>query len=194
MNELLPGSIADERFQRLDRVAAARFAGIDLSRALVALIDQVEASALPALGWQFGAIDEAWRVATVPERRELLKRVMARRRKRGTPWAVRDAVEALGHDATVRERTSELQVRNGSVPYNGNFFHHSSPWCFWVVVTGVRGREVLQAVVDRWKRKATRAAVYFIADNDDAAYPVAYSVTADTHVRIFDPTFGLTFG
>jgi len=50
MNELLPNSIADERFKRLDRVAKARFDAIDRSRVLVMLLSEVEASALPHLG------------------------------------------------------------------------------------------------------------------------------------------------
>jgi hypothetical protein len=191
MSELLPGSIADERFQRLDRVAASRFDGIDLTALLVMLIDHVGASALPALGWQFGALDEAWQVATEAEKRELLKRVLARHRVRGTPWAVRDALAALGHDSVIVERP---QIRHdGHASHDGTFVYRSAmAFYFWAVVTGVRDRDVLRTVVDRWKRKSTRGEVYFVDDVRDASETLAYSV-APIEGRTFDETFDYTF-
>jgi hypothetical protein len=192
MAELLPNSIADERFRRLDAVAAARFQGIDQTRLLVYLVDHVEASALPALAWQFDAFGPDWDAANESERRALLKRVLARRRKRGTPWAVEDALRALGHDAEVVE--SLPLRRDGSFRYDGTFQHQQTPrFWFWVAVTGNRLREVLLSVVDKWKRKSTRAAVYFVGDISDAGDPFAYSVTPYTSLGAFDETFDLTF-
>jgi hypothetical protein len=191
MAELLPGSIADERFQRLDRVAAARFAGIDLTQLLVLLIDRVDASALPALGWQFGALDEAWQVASDAEKRELLKRVLARRRVRATPWAVRDALAALGHDSVIVERP---EIRHdGQARHDGTFVYRSAlPFYFWAVVTGVRDRDILRNVVNRWKRKSTRGEVYFVSYIGDALDVSAYSTTP--YVRVFSEQFSLAFG
>jgi len=190
MNELLPNSIADARFKLLDRVAAARFSGIDLSRVLVNLVDHVEASALPALGWAFGAFGEDWNAATTDERRALIRRVIARRRKRGTPWAIRDALQALGHEVVIREN---VRVRHdGTVRRDRTFEYgpHNTFW-FWVIVTGARSREAVESVVEAWKRKSTRFAVYFVPDIADALNTLKYS-TGDNGV--FDFTFDGTFG
>jgi len=193
MSDLLPSSIADERFRRLDAVAAARFQGIDQTRLLVYLVDHVEASALPSLAWQFDAFGPDWDAATTAERRELLKRVLARRRLRGTPWAVEDAIGALGHDVSVQESV-EL-VCDGSIRCDGTFDASggTAKFQFWTIVSGNRDRGVLRAVVDKWKRKATRSEVYFVADIEDADNPFAYATAPYTLLRTFEDTFDLTF-
>lgn len=195
MSELLPGSIADERFQRLDRVAAARFGGIDLTKLLVMLIDHVDASALPVLAWQFGALDEAWNLANETERRTLLKGTMVRRKRRGTAWAVRDALSALGYDSVVRENPALLH--NGRVRRDGTFdYAVKRRFHFWVILAGGNHtRAELRGVVERWKRKSTRFQVYFVATLATASDPATYSIApVATSGRTFDSTFDSTFG
>lgn len=163
MVDLLPGSVADERMVALERVAQTRLASIDLSVLLVALVDHVVPSALPALGWQFGALGPAWSAADEAGKRALLRRSLARRRKRGTAWAVQDALEASGFVAvSIIERP--VLLRDGTIRYDGTFQHGYRRAEFWVVVVGsdVSASEVSD-LVRAWKRCSAWEHVFFVS-------------------------------
>lgn len=77
----------------------ARLSALPIETPLVNLVDIVTASALPSLGRQFHIMgDEGWNYArTEAERRALLKNAIEMHRRKGTPWAVRTAIDtALG--------------------------------------------------------------------------------------------------
>lgn len=101
---LLPAGIRDERslalLSLLDRLDA-----LDLTRLLIYGIDGVEASALPHLGWQFHVMGaEGWELAVSEgQRRALIKRALELHRYKGTRWAVRQALDALGVSAEIIE-------------------------------------------------------------------------------------------
>jgi len=84
-------------------------------------------------------------------------------------------------------------LHDGSARYDGTFNHAGGAWWFWVIVDGARERAALEGTVERWKRKSTRAQVFFVSDILDAEEPFAYSTEAYTSLDIFDPTFDLTF-
>lgn len=192
MPELLPGSIADDRFRLLERVTETRFAGIDQSKVLVMLVDHVDASALDALAWQFGALDSAWRIANEAEKRELLKRILPRRKRRGTPWAIQDALDVLGHDSVIREHTH--RYHDGTIRRDGTFtYEPKNAFHFWVIALGDRPRADLQAVVDDWKRLSTRGEVFFVWDLADANVLLAYSVLPFGEWNYFDEVFDMVF-
>lgn len=98
---LLPPGIRDTRFRAflalLDRLDA-----IDLVPLLVYRIDSTPAAALYALAWQFGVVGLAgWDLAdTEAKRRDLIRRAIELHRRKGTPWAVAEALRALGYAAT----------------------------------------------------------------------------------------------
>lgn len=175
MADLLPGGIRDERFVALQSIAEARFAALDLTRLLVMNVDEVDASALPALAWEFGTFGESWRAAsTEAERRALLHRVLARRRRRGTPWAVLDALAAVGHvDACIVEDTTLLY--DGSIGYDGLFtYSDGSPFRFWVILNAATvtvSDAALFGLITQWKRLSARCdAIFFVTGTPSADF------------------------
>jgi phage tail P2-like protein len=107
---LLPPPVADERglafLEALDRLAE-----LDLTPLLVYRLESVPESALYALAWQLGVLGPAgWDLAeTAEQRRDLLRRAIQLHRRKGTPWAVRESLRALGYpDAAVVEETGLL--------------------------------------------------------------------------------------
>ena len=104
--ELLQPSLqGDGRMENLARLIA-RLSALPVSVSIVNLFDRVDASALASLAEQFHVMgDEGWNLAgTESARRALLKRAIELHRHKGTPWAVRTALEtALPTEATIRE-------------------------------------------------------------------------------------------
>ena len=101
---LLPPPLAgDERFQALGQLAA-RISDIDLSPLLVYLVDTVNASALPNLAEQLHILGEGWQFArNDAERRRMIKRAVELHRYKGTPFAVKSALELAGIDVGLVE-------------------------------------------------------------------------------------------
>ena len=110
----------DARMEALARLIA-RLSVLPTERPLVNLADTVAASALSALGEQFHIMgDEGWNYArTEAERRALIKKAVELHRHKGTPWAVRTAIDtALG---TVETRIEEWFAYGGE-PYRFRLF------------------------------------------------------------------------
>lgn len=137
---LIPPSIQDSRTvglaTLLDRQAAL---DLDLLRNLYDP-DLCPASALPLLALQFGVLDEAWVLAaTEAARRGLVKQALQLQKKRGTPWALKQALAAIGWPGmTLQERTSS--------------------WAHFKITQPLGGRQVppdeldrLLATIDAWK-------------------------------------------
>ncbi|EMW45209.1 phage tail protein I [Escherichia coli 2780750] len=107
MDKLLPPPplASDERFSILANIAAERFAQLDLTALMVYLIDQVDASALPALAEQFHVQGlEGWLFTTDErEKRELIKQAIELHKYKGTIWAVRRGLEILSLPGTISE-------------------------------------------------------------------------------------------
>jgi phage tail P2-like protein len=128
---LTPPSIADQR-----------------TLALVALLDRLDAlplgvlenlydpdlcheAALPLLAREFGVLDEAWTLAgTVAARRSLVRQALQLQMRRGTPWALKQALAAVGWPG--------MQI-----------VERSSHWAKFKVVQPLGGRAVPQAELDR---------------------------------------------
>jgi len=108
---LLPAGIDDERSRALLKLIG-RLDNLDLTTLLVYRIDDLPEDALSLLAWQFNILgDDGWDLATTPEeRRALIRRALDLHRHRGTPWAIREAVKALGYaDAEIVEETPETE-------------------------------------------------------------------------------------
>lgn len=105
-DELLQPSLqGDSRMESLARLIA-RLSALPVSVPIVNLFDRVDASALASLAEQFHVMgDEGWNLAgTESARRALLKRAIELHRHKGTPWAVRTALEtALPTEASIKE-------------------------------------------------------------------------------------------
>lgn len=118
---LQPSLRGDARMEALARLIA-RLSALPVTVPLVNLVDLVDASALASLGEQFHVMGtEGWNLAGTEEaRRALLKRAIELHRRKGTPWAVRNALETvLARDVRIREW----------------FQYAGAPYCFRVRVT-----------------------------------------------------------
>jgi len=76
----------------------AELARIDLSKLLVYLIDDVDASALPHLGAQFDCLGyKGFKLAQDETgQREIIKRAIELHRYKGTEWAIMEALKSIG--------------------------------------------------------------------------------------------------
>ena len=104
---LLPPPLATDLSMRALEAVQSRLSDIDLLPTLIYDFEHVIASALPHLGEQFHVTGaEGWRIAATEEqRRELLARAVALHRHKGTPWAIREALKAVGfNDLEIDER------------------------------------------------------------------------------------------
>ena len=89
-----------------DLLAKKRFGEMELDKLLVYIIDTVDASALPYLAEQFDVLGyKGMRLAATEEQqREVIKRAISLKRHKGTVWAVRESLKAIGYpDAKIVE-------------------------------------------------------------------------------------------
>ncbi len=82
-----------------------RLGALDLTPILVYRIDSVPAGALPLLGWQFDLLSPLWQLiapasfsaeSVTQAQRDLIKLAIPLHRARGTPYAIKTALTALG--------------------------------------------------------------------------------------------------
>lgn len=102
---LIPAGIDDDRSRALMRLIG-RLGDLDLTKLLIYRVDELQEDALYLLAWQFHILGaEGWDLAeTAAERRALIKRAIDLHRHTGTPWAIREAIKALGYaDAEIVE-------------------------------------------------------------------------------------------
>lgn len=104
--------------------AEAVLLGIDLSPLLMYFIDTASAEALPYLAAQFNVLGfKGWAIAeTESEQRELLKRALELNKYKGTPWAIKEALKAVGF--------GEAELQEGgtgySPTYNSEYTHDAT--------------------------------------------------------------------
>lgn len=82
-----------------DLLVKKRFTDLELDKILVYLIDSVDASLLPLLAEQFDVLGyKGLRLATnEQEERQIIKRAIELKRFRGTLWAVKESLKAVGY-------------------------------------------------------------------------------------------------
>lgn len=106
-NTVLADSVAFvPHLQAFDLLIRKRFNEFELDKLLVYLIDTVPAEAIPFLAEQFDVLGyKGFRLAKNElEQREIIKRAIELHRFKGTLWAVKEALKAIGFgDAVVEE-------------------------------------------------------------------------------------------
>lgn len=115
---LIPDGIRDASTEALNELID-RLGTIDLTPLLIYLIDNVTATALPHLAEQFHVTGlEGWELAeTEEEKRSLIKRAIELHRYKGTPWAVKEAIKAVGY------YNAEIIERLPYVKYDGQHYY-----------------------------------------------------------------------
>lgn len=107
---ILPDSVAIYNdIAAMDKAIALYLQTIPLGEILVYMIDEVDARALPILAEQFDVLGyKGMRLAlTEADKRALIKKAIELHRYKGSVWAVREAMKAIGFtDATISEGVS----------------------------------------------------------------------------------------
>lgn len=133
---IIASAIANvEHLAAFDLVAAKRFSNIQLDKLLIYIIDTVDASALPYLAVQFDVLGfKGMRLATTEaQQRQVIKRAIEIKRYAGTPWAVKEALRAIGYpDAVLIENA-------GTGPYG---------WAQFRIELNVGDNEISAAKLD----------------------------------------------
>lgn len=176
---LIPAGIDDARTRALMRLIG-RQGDLDLTKLLIYRVDELQEDALYLLAWQFHILGvEGWDLADTPaERRALIKRAIDLHRHTGTPWAIREAIKALGYaDAEIIEGLPVAlydgeQNHSAAETYGGGI-----RWAMFRVLLdlgedkGVSATRIAQlvALINVWKNVRSHLVdIGFRADTSDA--------------------------
>lgn len=118
----------------MDTMSQNAFAAIDLSVALVYVIDVAPVEALNALAVQLDVLGwRGWLFADTEEKkRDLLKKAITLHKKKGTPWAIREALKSVGYlGADIIPQAGV--VHDGSIDYDGSETYSGGYWANFLV-------------------------------------------------------------
>jgi len=120
---------------------------IDLSPVMIYLIDIVNVNALPFLASQFDVEGfKGWDLAiTETQKRELLKTSIQIKKHLGTPWAIKQALKAIGFsNVTIQEGfDTDIMVLDGSWILDGSVILGSRDWsAFSVTIKKIHGSTI----------------------------------------------------
>lgn len=128
-NILATGIAHAPQLAAFDEMVKQRLEGIDLTPLLMYIIDTTDVDALPFLAEQFHVMGiEGWTLAvTEQDKRTLIKKAIELHRFKGTPWAVKNALSAVGFgDVTIVEGIGFDY--NGQVDYDGSNTYSGGNW------------------------------------------------------------------
>lgn len=195
----------DARFGPLSALVT-RLSDLPVEKLLVYLVDAVDAQLLPELGRQFHLTGlEGWRLANTDEaRRRLIKRSIALHRKKGTPWAVREALKPVGVNVEIIEQADQRaayaalnpHLLDGSWALDGavalrpldrmTYIPQVQHWAQFLVrmnlaeVSEAGALPLIKALVEEWK-PASRHAIWQLW----LALVAQHKVTATAGLRAF---------
>lgn len=134
---LIPPGIRDQRSLAFNELIH-RLGSLDLTPLLLYLVDQAEATALPHLAEQFSVMGyDGWLLTTNDdERRELIKKAIELHRHKGTPWAVKEAIKAVGYaDVEIKEHFPK-RYHDGSFNHDRSDFYGipGAQWALFRVI------------------------------------------------------------
>jgi phage tail P2-like protein len=116
-----------------DQLIASRLSDFDLSPLLIYMVDLVDQKALPSLAAQF-EVDgfKGWTLATTEkQQRELIKTAISIKRHLGTPYAIKQALAAIGFDqVNILEGVQQGSsfTYDGTHLYNGSILYGGANW------------------------------------------------------------------
>lgn len=128
-NDMLPSSInQDETIQNVSKSIDPHLQKTeqDIDNILIwSRIDEAADPLLSTLAWQFSLTHEyIWKLAeSDTAKRELLKSAKALHKHKGTPWAVRQIIRALGFGEVDLIEGQGIRYRNGAFTRNGYKYH-----------------------------------------------------------------------
>ena len=145
-----------------EQMAEQSFAGIDKTVILMYMVDIAPADALPYLAEQLDVLGyRGWLFAeTETERRDLLKKAITLHKKKGTPFAIREALWA------VHDQYQEIEIIkapgvnfDGTEDYDGNIDYAGGFWANFIVRIHVPNdytvtdddRELAERIIEEYK-------------------------------------------
>lgn len=198
-HRLIPDSIKDASSLAFNELVE-RLGTLDITPVLIYMIDNVASSALPHLAEQFHVSgDEGWLLAgTEADRRTLIKRAIELHRHKGTPWAVKEAIRALGYlDVALQERLPVV-VYDGQAAYSGSEdFGGGTQWALFDVLIDIGESKTLTQdnitrlvnAVNEWKntRSHLRKISFSTSVTDIAAVSETQQLTAHSDATDITP-------
>lgn len=136
MSEWYPDVVATDARQSALADLSARLESLPVDKALTHLVDAVDARLLPHLAEQFHVTGlEGWQLAqTEAQRRALLRRAIALHRHKGTPWAIREALKAVGFNDIEIEEGLPFNRYDGAIAFSGSDVYAAWGWAQFRVV------------------------------------------------------------
>ena len=117
-----------------ETMAEQRFSAIDLSVVAMYFIPLAPAAALPYLAEQLDVLGwKGWLFATTDDqKRDLLKKAVELHKKKGTPWAIREALISVGYlGADIIPQAGV--VHDGTIFYDGSETYAGGFWANFLV-------------------------------------------------------------
>jgi Phage tail protein (Tail_P2_I) len=146
-----PPSIDDARTRAL-MVLIERLGAIDLTPLLVYRIDSVPAGALPFLAWQFDILSPLWQLiapnnssveaSATEAARNLIKLAISLHRVRGTPYAIKTALAALGWPGAA--------ILEGQASWSGSSWPASEGWAVCRVSVPLAATHFSVSAIPSW--------------------------------------------
>lgn len=159
-NILASGISQKEHLAVFDKIAALRFAALEVEKVLIYVIDTVDADALFYLAEQFDVLGyRGWKLAkTEADRRALVKRAVQLHRYKGTPFGIKEALRSVGFDNTVIQEGINYQY-DSSLDHNSIGTYGGNEWATFRVIydlgndKGISAEQTadLAALVDEYK-------------------------------------------
>lgn len=146
MGNLLPSSLRATHLADADKVIENRWLAFDFSLFLFYSLDTVSAKLLPIFAEQYAVTQY---VNTEAQTRAFLKKVIALYRKKGTAWAMREALAALGWPNAEIIETGPNAVAlkyDGQFKYDGAFAHGGGDWATFRVRIPLAGQNAPGAI------------------------------------------------
>lgn len=147
MDNLLASSISNKpHLAVFDDIAKARNEALEIEKALIYVIDQVDEKALLPLAVQFDVMGiKGWDLcATTQQRRELIKRAIELHRYKGTPYGVKTGLETAGFGGSIiQERVG--QNYDGSVNFDGSTYYEGGSWANFRVIVNLGNEKGISA-------------------------------------------------
>lgn len=117
-----------------ETMAETVFSALDLSVVAMYVVPTAPASALPYLAEQFNLLGwKGWIFAdTDQKKRDLILKAITLHKKKGTPWAIREALKSVGFiDADIIPQAGV--IHDGSIDYDGAETYSGGFWANFLV-------------------------------------------------------------
>lgn len=140
---LIP-SLKGTQLEIIEQLVAEQLDAIDPAKAIIYIIDRVDAAALPSLARQFNVDGfKGWDLCqTEQDRRDLIKRAIELHKTKGTPFAIKQALRSIGfYDAEIIEGLETYY--NGAFTYDGTVFYDGGGWAYFSVIITVGDKDVV---------------------------------------------------